>query len=176
MQESYPCCHEGSVIKKRLALSKQVLLLSARHFYIRRPIPPPPSLFSFSLVPLRSSSPSFLTPLDCMPSGHACRRINREPFKRSEWSLRWQDQQQHADSCHVLTVWRVLPGHRNSLRTLDELLDSCVAHLVFWATKTGSNALLGQVKAAARLHRIRPETPKSSYSCYTQLTFLAPED
>lgn len=38
--DAYPCCHLQRDLKKGLALSKQVLLLSARHFYLRPPLSP----------------------------------------------------------------------------------------------------------------------------------------
>ena len=136
---SYPCW-TSSVIKKRLALSKQVLLLSARHFYIRRPFPLPQTYLSSSsallpLLPLHHHS----CPLDCMPSGHACRRINRGPFKRSERSLRWPDQQH---SLVPACLWTLSSLFRTKAVHSERSTStwSAASHIsCLWTTRAGSN-------------------------------------
>ncbi|KAE9369582.1 hypothetical protein N431DRAFT_344797 [Stipitochalara longipes BDJ] len=141
---SYPCW-TSSVIKKRLALSKQVLLLSARHFYIRRPFPLRQACFPFSLL-LSRSHHHHSCPLDCMPSGHACRRINREPFKRSEWSSRWQDQPHSlAPAC----LWTSSTLFRTMAMQSEHSTSTWIAasHIwCLWATRAGSNTILWQLK------------------------------
>jgi hypothetical protein len=131
--DAYPslCCHDlQSVIKKRLALSKQVLVLSARHFYLR-PHSPPSSGPAFPAHSLQSVFTTIPGPLNCTPScHHACRCINRGGRSNAADGSFDGRSSERTPAITSLLAMELHPDHRHPSRRLDELLDSCVAHLV----------------------------------------------
>jgi hypothetical protein len=122
---------QRSVIKKRLALAKQVLLLSARHFYIRRPFPllrPCSSFLSLSSHVL----PPFLAPLDCrlMPSCQPAAVSTESLSNAANGAVDGRISNSTPGPACVLAIWLAVPDPRHSFRRLDELLDCCVARLM----------------------------------------------
>jgi hypothetical protein len=153
----YPHDLQRSVIKKRLALSKQVLPLSARHFYIRPPFPPPLSLLSFlSLLltrPQHHSSPVGLhAQRPCLPP-YQTKVLQTQRMELFDGRI-------SSNTPPPTCFWL----ESSLFRTLAILSKHspcswiAASHIwCLWTTKAGSKTILWQVKAATRLHRIRRE-------------------
>jgi hypothetical protein len=152
---SYPCCHDLQVIKKRLALSKQVLLLSARHFYIRPPIPPPLNLPSLLCLPFtrphHHSSPVEL---------HAQRRClppyQPREFQTQRMELAMARSATHASSGLPFGHRACRPGPSLSIQSTRRASGlRCRTSGAAAGPRRPDPTLSGwQVKAAARPHRI----------------------
>jgi hypothetical protein len=156
-----------------MALSKQVLLLNARHFYIKPPFPPSSELTS------HTSSPFLARGIACpaaIPAAVSTESLSNASNRGFDGRI--------SNSAPVLACALVrgvvIADHRHSFRTLDELLNRCVVHLGplghgerLQHSRSGG---LKRPPVLTALERNGMVEANPTRSCYTRLTILALEN
>jgi hypothetical protein len=162
-----------------MALSKQVLLLNARHFYIKPPFPPSSGPAFLSLFTSHTSSPFLTRGIACpaaMPAAVSTERLSNAANRGFDGRI----SNSTPVFAYALARGLVIPDHRHAFRTLDELLNRCVAHLGPLGHEDRlQHARSGGLKrppVLTALERNGMVEANPTRSCYTRLTIPALEN